>query len=95
MAGGRGGGPSTSEMYDITSGEWSSTGNLTSDRIGMRMVVLGDNILAMGGHDGGSTSSSVDKFNLTSMEWKFTEEMLVPRNSFAVTGVPPSAISQN
>ena len=80
-------------MYDIKMGEWSVTGKLTTGRDDVRLVVLGQNILALGG-DG---LTSVDKFNLTTRTWTPTEEMLEIRNYHGVTAIPPSlaGIGQN
>ena len=80
---------SNSEMYNITSGEWSTTGQLTRRRVGVRMVILGDKILAMGGRKNDAT---VEKFNLRKMEWTPTEDMMEEREYHAVTGIPPSTV---
>jgi len=80
-----------SELYDINTGEWSSSGQLSSARDGVKMVVLGEKILAMGGYDG-HYLSTVDSFNLTTHQWTASEEMLEARCWHAVTGIPASAV---
>jgi len=77
-----------SEMYDIKTGRWSSTGKLLTVREGLRLVVLGDNILAMGGIG----TSSVEKFNMTSNTWEKTEYLLEIRHRHAVVAVPPNLV---
>jgi len=83
---------SESEIYDVNTGEWSTTGKLTTARVGVRLVVLGPKILAMGGEDDYYYFSTVDNFNLTTRSWTATEEMMEKRTFHAVTGVPPSAV---
>ena len=81
-----------SEIYDVNTGEWSTTGKLTTGRKGMRMVVLGTKILAMGGYDGSGDLSTVENFNLTTRRWTATEDMMEKRSYYAVTGVPSTAV---
>ena len=52
------------------------------------MVVLGDDILAMGG----SFSNTVDRFSLSNRNWTVAEEMMEKREYHAVAAVPPSAV---
>jgi len=82
---------SSSEMYDMETGEWSDMGNLTTERDGVSVIVLGEDIFAMGGKSS-SYLSSVDKFNLTSKSWKSGEDMLDIGWLRGVTGVPPNAV---
>ena len=81
-----------SQLYDINTGEWSTTGTLTTGREdGVRLFVIGEQILASGGYSGGRLST-VDRFNLTSRTWKAAEDMLEAREYHAVTAVPPNAV---
>ena len=80
-----------SEIYDVNTGEWSTTGKLTTRRKRIRLIVLGTKILAMGGRTT-SDVSTVDTFNLTTRRWASTEEMMKKRSYYAVTGVPSTAV---
>jgi len=82
-----------SELYDINTGEWSSTHWLTTERRnGLRMFVIGDQILASGGEYRGNTWASVERFNLTSRSWTRAQDMMEGRETHAVTVIPPSAV---
>ena len=81
-----------SEIYDVNTGEWSTTGKITTGRSYVRLVVLGNKILAMGGYDGSSSLSTVEKFNLTTRTWSADKDMTEKRSYHAVTGVPSTAV---
>ena len=83
---------SESEIYDVNTGEWSTTGKLKINRKGVKLVVLGNKILALGGFYGSSCTSTVDSFNLTTRTWESTEEMLEKRSHLAATGVPSTMV---
>ena len=68
------------------------SGLLTTDRNGVRLVVLGNKILAMGGGDRGYGDKTVDIFNMTTRTWSSTEEMMEKRSFHGVTGVPSTAV---
>ena len=64
------------------------------------LFIIGENnkkiiASAMGGYDGSNTLPTVDKINLTSLQWTKGEDMLEARFYHAVTGVPPSIVGSD
>ena len=72
------------------------TGNLTTRREGIRIVVLGTEILTLGGADSYVSMSNevmiVDNFNMTTRRWTATNLNMESRYYPAVTGVPSTAV---
>ncbi len=64
------------------------TGNLNTGKHGLRILVIEDKILAMGGDEGGNFLSSVEQFDLSTFTWSFTTiQLKQAREWHAVTTV--------
>jgi len=84
---------SSTEVMDIAEGTWQMAGNLNTGRDGLRILVLEDKIVAMGGfHGGGSYLSSVEQFDVSTLTWSDTTELLTARSFHAVTTLPVTRI---
>lgn len=81
---------STTEFYILDQGLWRQFGDLNTKRTGVRLTVIqGGKVFAMGGSDGGTHRHiSVEKLNLESESWSFTEDMIEARKYHAITTVP-------
>ena len=83
------------EIYDLDTGVWNRVGDLQTARAGVRLVVLGERILAMGG-----TSSypdyifhaSVEEFDMNTGTWRYAEDMMEARAEHGVVAVPPNIV---
>ena len=86
FAGGQsaGGYPSRVDIYDITSGTWSTAELSSGDRLGMATATVGNKVLFAGGmeNDNGIQTSRVDIYDATTNSWS-QAELSIPRADIA------------
>ena len=66
-----------SEVFDLEKGEWQEIGQLKEAGYGFKMLALDGGIMALGGHDGTRTISSVEKLNLLTGSWEIVGQELI------------------
>ena len=66
----------STEFYDFKTHSWSEVADLNIARSGLRLVQIGQNILALG------------QLDLSSWTWSMAEDMLQPRSFHTVTLIP-------
>jgi hypothetical protein len=88
VAGGSNAGVSlgSAEIYDVTTGTWSTTGSMSVARAGHSATLLNDGrVLATGGLGGGGSLSSSEIFDPATSTWSTTASMINPRDRFPAT----------
>ena len=92
VAGGQNNGDlASSEVLNLSTGQWEMVGNLSLPRSGLRLAVVeGGKVIATGlGHMKG-----VEEFDIEQKKWKTVETPLrLMRNDHAVTAIPASLLS--
>ena len=79
----------STEMYDLRTGIWKEVGHLRFPRRDIKMVVVEDKILVMGGKDPlFNPHRIVEQFILSSQTWNLTTKIRQPRSYHAITTVP-------
>merc|ERR1719369_1281235 len=62
----------SSELYQLHTGVWQDAGLLNTARQGVKMVVLEDNVLAMGGVDDNYSSlNTVEQLDMSTLSWSY------------------------
>jgi len=67
------------ERYDPQKGKWEQIAPLNTARRALAAVTLPDGIYAIGGFDGESYLSTVEKYEESTNEWVFVSSMNYPR----------------
>ena len=86
----------STEFYDFKTHSWSEVADLNIARSGLRLVQIGQNILALGGKSTSGKFSdffienveSVEQLDISSWTWSMAEDMLQPRSFHTVTLIP-------
>ena len=82
----------TAQLYDVASGTWSLTGNLTTPRLRHTATLLPNGkILVTGGytaHTGGTYLATAELYDPANGAWTATGSMSTPRSSHTATLLP-------
>jgi N-acetylneuraminic acid mutarotase len=78
---------STAELYDPSTGTWSSTGSMADPRATHIAILLptNGNVLVVGGFSANRPVLSVELYDPTTRIWSSTGSMAGPRNNFTAT----------
>ncbi|XP_052226159.1 kelch-like protein 3 isoform X3 [Dreissena polymorpha] len=74
----------SAECYDVQTGEWFQIANMSTKRHYVAMGVLNGFVYAVGGHDGLSALSSVERYNPVDDVWTTVSEMSCRRSAAGV-----------
>lgn len=73
----------SSEIYNVSTGQWTSTGNMLNQRASFEMVLLPNGlVLAAGGNDLVTAIASAELYNPADGTWSQTAPLTTPRELF-------------
>lgn len=72
------------EGYDLDTGSWSSLPPMATHRHGLGVAVLAGPLYAVGGHDGWSYQSTVERWDPDTQQWSFVAPMHFQRSTVGV-----------
>ena len=83
----------SAELYNPTTGTWTTTGSLASARQEFQMVGLpGGNVLAAGGFGEDYLLASAEVYSLTSGTWTATSPLAIARQDFQMVLLPSGSV---
>lgn len=70
---------STVERYDPRADKWSAVCEMDTQRAGVDVAVLNENLYSVGGILGSSPLQTVEKLDIRANKWVYVAEMSIPR----------------